>query len=263
MRATQVLALLGFCLMTLGWLGTGEVSRARAQEAETDLTDEEARSLFEAGRAAFTAGRFEDALGHFQRAYELSGRPMLLFNIGQSFDRLRRDEEALSTFERYLTDVPDAPNRAQVEARVAIMQAAVAEAEEQAELRALDTPPDSVGAEESEGDPAAPDSPSRRRPFAWVSAGASVGFVGLAATFWLLGDGEYDDLAQSCGTRGCTDEEIDASSLHTFDVLTNVSIALSVAAAATSIVLFIVEDSAGEDVAVSVSPQGLSLRGSF
>lgn len=263
MRAMPLPLLVAVGLTALSWLGAGPITRASAQEGSVDLTDQEARSLFEAGRSAFTAGRFDDALGHFQRAYELSGRAVLLFNIGQSLDRLRRDEETLDTFERYLEAVPDAPNRPQVEARVEILRAALAEAEAAAdtpEPAETDEPDDLVGA----SDPSRGEAPSRSRPFAWISAGASAAFIGLAAGFWLLGDGEHDELADSCGARGCTDEEIDASNLHTFDVLTNLSLALSIAAAVTSVVLFVVEGRQGGDaVAVSVSPQGLRLQGSF
>jgi hypothetical protein len=88
--------------------------------------DEEARALFEAGRVAFDNGRFEDALGHFRRAHELSGRPQLLYNIGAAADKLRLDEQTLEAFRAYLAGVPDARNRAEVEARVAVLEQAVA-----------------------------------------------------------------------------------------------------------------------------------------
>lgn len=84
--------------------------------------DAEARALFEAGRAAYSDGRFEDALGHFRRAHELSDRPRLLFNIANTAERLRRDEQALDAYERYLEQVPDAENRAFVEERITALR---------------------------------------------------------------------------------------------------------------------------------------------
>jgi tetratricopeptide (TPR) repeat protein len=91
---------------------------ATAEVSAESARDEEARSLFEAGRSAFADGRYEDALGDFQRAYELSGRAALLYNVGTTADRLRESEAALAAFERYLVEVPDPSNRAEVEARV-------------------------------------------------------------------------------------------------------------------------------------------------
>jgi tetratricopeptide (TPR) repeat protein len=84
--------------------------------------DEEGRALFTAGRVAFDDGRFEDALGYFQRAYDLSHRPQLLYNIGAASDRLRRSQQAIDAFERYLAEVPDAGNRREVEARVRLLR---------------------------------------------------------------------------------------------------------------------------------------------
>ena len=89
--------------------------------------DQEARALFQAGTVAFSDARYDDALGHFRRAYELSGRPQLLYNIGLAADRLRRDAEALEAFEGYLSEVPDSMQHQDVEARVRVLRAATAQ----------------------------------------------------------------------------------------------------------------------------------------
>lgn len=103
-------------------------------------SDDEARGLYSAGVAAFSAGRYEDALGYFQRAYELSHRAHMLYNIGHAADRARRDEIALDAFERYLAGVADIENRAEIEGRIRVLRAAVAE--RQARTAPLDPPPD-------------------------------------------------------------------------------------------------------------------------
>ncbi len=104
-----------------------EETPSDAQAAQTqDYRDKAARGLFEAGSVAFEEGRYEEALGHFKQAYELSpNRHLLLYNIGSSFDRLRKDREALENFERYLQLNPTAQNRAAVEARVKVLRDAV------------------------------------------------------------------------------------------------------------------------------------------
>lgn len=95
---------------------------AQAEPSEDASLDVEARSLFEAGATAFAAGRYADALASFTRAYELSPRPELLYNIAQCEDRLRHDDAAIAAFERFLAETPDAPNAAVVRARVAILR---------------------------------------------------------------------------------------------------------------------------------------------
>lgn len=89
--------------------------------------ESEARALFEAGRTAYDNGHFEDALERFRESYELSGRAGLLFNVGAAAERLQRQDEALAAYEAYLEAQPDAPNAANVRARVDILRRAIAE----------------------------------------------------------------------------------------------------------------------------------------
>jgi tetratricopeptide (TPR) repeat protein len=112
------LLLLCSCLMT--------ASAATAQDAANAGRTEEAKGLFAAGRAAFDAGNYVDALNYFQRSYALRGRPELLYNIGIVHDRLRDDEAALKHYDDYLTALPNASNREEVEKRSAAIRAALA-----------------------------------------------------------------------------------------------------------------------------------------
>ncbi len=219
------------------------VGAAGAQDAPApDLSDEEARNLFEAGRSAFIDGRFEAALGHFQGAYELSERPVLLFNIASCLDRLRRDAEAVDYFERYLEAIPDAENRTEVEGRLRILRAEIAEG----------------GAAEDGGG---------GRLFTWISLAAAVALGGAAVGTWLAGNGEESSLRASCADRapsGCSDDEV--GTLRTLDTLTNVFLFTAIGAAVLSVVLFFVEggESGSEtSAALRVSPFGAELSGRF
>ncbi|MDH5673078.1 MAG: hypothetical protein OEZ06_13060 [Myxococcales bacterium] len=85
--------------------------------------DDRARALFEAGRAAIDEGDYAGAHRYFSEAYDVSKRPQLLFNIANSAERLRRDDEALQLYRRFLEEVPDAANRAYVEGRIRALEA--------------------------------------------------------------------------------------------------------------------------------------------
>ena len=98
---------------------------ASAQAPIREGADDEARVLFDLGRTAFNEGRNRDALQYFQRSHALSRRPQLLYNIGQVADRLREDELALESFEKYLEGVPDAKNRPAVESRIVALREAI------------------------------------------------------------------------------------------------------------------------------------------
>lgn len=100
---------------------------AHAQPAATETQDEEARLHFQIGESALSDGRYQEALTNFQRSYELSQRPELLFNIGVAHDRLRHDEEALDHYRRFLAALPDAPNRNDAESRIAVLERTLAE----------------------------------------------------------------------------------------------------------------------------------------
>ena len=115
---------------------SAEQAADSASNEEADNLDSAARSLFLAGREAYSAGRFEEALDRFKQAYELSNRVELLYNIGQSLDRLRRDEEAIEAFEAFLEANPPEAQRTHVETRLealrraqAVEPAAVAQAD--------------------------------------------------------------------------------------------------------------------------------------
>jgi tetratricopeptide (TPR) repeat protein len=155
----------------------------QAATAEPEARDEEAHARFEAGRLAFEAGRFADALADFSRAYELSKRPGLLFNMGASCARLQRRAQALAYFERYRTELPDARNRAEVDAKIRELRA------ELDEIRARED----AGAAAVSSEPVVDPTPApvlvepasvRRWPWALVASGAAIA-AGGGVLLWL------------------------------------------------------------------------------
>jgi tetratricopeptide (TPR) repeat protein len=69
---------------------------------EKAAADIRARELFGKGDTAYAEGRYEEAHAAFVEAYELSGRPQLLFNISNTLERLGKYEEAVDALEKYL-----------------------------------------------------------------------------------------------------------------------------------------------------------------
>ncbi len=81
---------------------TGVAAAAPAKAPEKAAADVRARELFEKGDAAYAEGRYEEAHASFVEAYELSGRPQLLFNVSNALERLGRYAEAVDALEKYL-----------------------------------------------------------------------------------------------------------------------------------------------------------------
>lgn len=223
-----------------------------------DRPTEEGRVAFQAGRDAFEAGRYPLALESFERAYELTQHPDMLYNIGHTAERLRRDERALSAFEGYLEANPQSPERAAIEARMAILRRAIEEGEHD------DTPPLEPAGE------AAPlpvqeyvvvqgprPEPS---PLGWVLTGVGAA-VALTGVGFLVGAevraGEVRDAND--GTLWPTLEQAYADA-NNFAIAGGVLAGVGVATAALGVVLAITADG---DQEVAVGPGGVTVRGRF
>jgi tetratricopeptide (TPR) repeat protein len=99
---------------------------------DADAKKAEAKALYEKGLSHYNLGEFDLAIEAFRKAYAISQAPGLLFNIAQSF-RLKKDyEQATYFYTTYLRLKPDAPNRADVEARLKEMEEAIEEQKKQA-----------------------------------------------------------------------------------------------------------------------------------
>ena len=118
--------------------GGGGESMSQATTTEGDMDDDRARGAFRLGRQYYEQGRFAEAAAEFERAYGLSGRGQLLFNAYLAYRDARDDESAARTLRGYLAQVPDAPDRTHLEARLAALERGIqeqreAEARQQAE----------------------------------------------------------------------------------------------------------------------------------
>jgi tetratricopeptide (TPR) repeat protein len=123
----------------LGGLARADAAGQRKRGAAPNAQDE-ARELYKKGMTHYEIGAFDDAIVEFKRAYELTSAPGLLFNIAQVY-RMKKDaEQALFFYRMYLRLMPDAPNRADVEALIVENQAVV-DAKERAQSEAAAAPP--------------------------------------------------------------------------------------------------------------------------
>src|SRR3954452_23943721 len=90
-----------------------------APAAAKPAISEDAKRHFNAGVALLQdpeGEKVEEAYRQFRTAYELSGSPKILGNMGFCAMRLERDGEAIDAYSRYLREVPeiDADERAQI-----------------------------------------------------------------------------------------------------------------------------------------------------
>jgi tetratricopeptide (TPR) repeat protein len=242
----------------------GEAANAQ-QEAEAARTmsaiDAEAREHFQLGRGFYEAGRFQQASEEFEMAYRLSARPQLLYNVYVA----RRDAgglvKAIDALRAYLKQVPDAPDRVNLEARLASLEAQVARQNEQEAARA-----------ESERKVAEAEAKANARtrtvhtrslvPIVLMGAGGAL-LLGSAVTGGLALS-KASDLDKKCGGNSCpSSQRGKVDSTKTLAITTDVLWSVGAAAAATGLVLWLtgaLDTEREVPVAFGISPHGISTQ---
>ncbi|MCB9603904.1 MAG: hypothetical protein R3B99_08000 [Polyangiales bacterium] len=219
---------------------------ASAQPPATSEAEVEARDAFQQGSDAYAEARYGEALRLFRRAFELSGRTALLYNIGLTADRLRDDAAAVEAFERYLASGEDA-RRDEVERRLAASRARIA-ANTALVPEPTPTPEPTP--------PPLDEAPRSRAPLALGLVGAAVAVAGAV----LLGVGarqvaDVNDTPE--GTRDWSEVSGDASRGRALSIVGTSLLAVGTAAGVVSVVLHVASPSDRESVAM------VQWRGSF
>lgn len=109
-------------------LGAGLLGAARPAAAQTDPAPPsadamtEARAHFERAVQLFESGDPRAALAEFERAYALSQRPSLLFNLGATHQALHEYPEAIDALRRFLSATEGQRSRQRGEAERALRE---------------------------------------------------------------------------------------------------------------------------------------------
>lgn len=218
---------------------------APAASAAAQATDDDrARSHFQAATSYFEQRRFPEAAEQFLESYRLSGRRELLLNAATAYERAGEHGLAADALERYLTEHPDAPDRATVQTRL-----------EQDRARA----------------PAEAPSPGGGLGPLGVS-GAVVAGVGALAGLAALATGVaavlmHDDLAARCGPDGAAcpaGYQSDVDLGHGLALATDVLAPVALAALAAGVTLLVIDLTDGDgEASAALGPGGITLRGRF
>lgn len=181
--------------------GTEEEGTSQADEQmqnggvteEQDLADAQARAHFRAGRSLYDLGRFGQAAAEFESAYRLAQRPELLFNAYVAYRDANDLEGAVRSLGAYLDLVPDAPDRVNLQARLASMSEAL---EQQREREAA--------LEAERNRPAEPPPPPPGPAvWPWVVMGIGSAMVVGGIVTGAAGLTEADALASLCANGLC------------------------------------------------------------
>jgi tetratricopeptide (TPR) repeat protein len=98
-----------------------------AVRAQGEAQKRQAKEHYEKATRLYDVGKYGEAIAEYEQSYLLIGDAALLFNIGQAYRLWDRPDEAIRAYKNYLRQRPDAPNRADVERKIADLEKTVEE----------------------------------------------------------------------------------------------------------------------------------------
>lgn len=220
----------------------------------------EARSLFIEGNAHYSAGRYVLAAERFLRAYQLSGKPALLFNLANTYERAGDYEKAAHYLRMYL-DGGDVHDIAAVKARLQRLEIALVELQKNKTDDKPKSAPETPATPASTTVPAISDKPESgspsRTPYYIAGTGLVVG-AAAAVTFGLLANGQQKDIDALCHDGGdgllCqpgADTYIDKQ--HKFALASDIGTGVAAASLVAGAIYFFATRGGGESDARTVS----------
>ena len=234
-------------------------ARVQAASPAPDTTArEQARAKLVDGLELLKRGAPAGALAAFQEAYALFPSPKIKYDFGLAYLGLHREADALSAFEQFLAEAPDAPadkrRRAEQYRETLRARLTAAAAPARPGPSAPVAPPQSgpapwpvVAGSAPVDTPAISARPSSEPTMStrtWaLSAGiASVALLGAGVTFGVLARarGQHvTDLSQgSCGERPCSFDPSDESKGRTYETLQVTFLITGAVAAAGAVALY-------------------------
>jgi tetratricopeptide (TPR) repeat protein len=108
-------------------LAVASVSQVcRAQEADR-RAEAIARAHYRKAMQLYDLGRFDEAIHELEAAYEYQEDVSYIFNLAQAHRRAGNLGKALELYRTYLRKAPNAPDRTEVERRIAVLESATAQ----------------------------------------------------------------------------------------------------------------------------------------
>ena len=247
------------------------LSLASAAHAQDKQADVDARALFLKGDTAYAEARYEDALAAFQKSYDLSGRPQLLFNIANALERLGRLPEAIDALEKYLASgkVKDKPV---VETRLANLKKRLDDQKRAEERAARDREEAERKQREADAQKKPPPPPpppheddSGGRVVPWALVGGGGVLVATGAVFGVLTLSARSEAKSGCvdspAGHLCDDSARSALSREkTFGVVADVCVLAGLVAGGAGAYLLLAKPAGGDAGAAAGAGAGVRVR---
>jgi tetratricopeptide (TPR) repeat protein len=280
-------------VLTLTAMAFALILSVEAAARDRSKSDEAARQFFKAAERHYTAGRYEDAAIAFEEAYRLSNRPELLFNLGNTYERMGQYRKAADYLAEFLkrgrdmlspedviavqgrvTRLRQTAEKEEAEAKAELERAAAKAREEVEQRRALEDARRQAEEARRAGERAAlrqSAGPQINWP-AWVSAAAGAAGAGTAIVFGVLSLSAKDRASTSCadseGGVLCQTSGADAvSDGQSYAVVTDIALGVGAVGAGLALYFFLTEEDkpTGRQVQLLLGKDtvGLGMVGTF
>jgi len=226
-----------------------------------------ARGHYLMGQEHYDAARFAEAAEEFQRAYDLSHRPRLLFNLFIARRDAGQTRQAADALRLYIASAPDDPQLEVLRGRLATLDAQVAAEDARArQATPSDTETDvETSVAPTELDTVAPtttDGGGNAGPWIVIGVGGAVAIA--AVTMAILTSVDYGNLSSSCTDGVCppgTDLGTGRTLALSSDILGGVAAATMIGGIVWAIVDATSSPSTRESASIQCTPLGC--RGVF
>lgn len=107
-----------FLVLAVALAAVAQPATAQRRRSANNEAQQKARTSYARGQELFQAEQFAEAKTAFNEAFEAVPNPVVLLSVAECEVKLNELPEAVTTLERYLALREDAPDRAQVEAKI-------------------------------------------------------------------------------------------------------------------------------------------------
>src|SRR5262245_16458351 len=258
-------------------LAVAAIARAEPRKID-DAKKAEAIAHFRQGEEYFKSSQWEAAIKEYQAAFELTGEPLMIFDIALASEKAGKLEPAYDGYERYLHEVSLGSAADDARAGKARLQRAVdkiradrtareqAEAEVAAEAKRREDERRTAARTRAEAEARPHDARARTYTVAAIGVvGAGAIAIGVGIKYGLDALAAADDVSKY--TAGWTDAELARDREgHAANTKMIVFTGIGAAAVATGGVLYLLarrEHGRADEIRLAVTPGGVSVAGRF
>jgi tetratricopeptide (TPR) repeat protein len=237
------------------------------QPASSNASDKtRAAELYKKSADAYLHGDFAQAIKLLDEAYALDPQPVLVYNQARAHEGLGHVDEAITLYEKYLSEEPTSPDRGAIEQRLSTLHKQKEDRQrleqERADVEAKreEQRQQQRDLEKREHEVKTTPQPHERSPFPYIVAGVGAAGLVTGTVFGFLAKGKEDSGNGASSLREATEAQ-DAG--QTFATVSNVSFIVGGVLLAGGVVWWVVDSGSSTSSKSGAAKRPVFLGGTF